>query len=239
MKIVPVPDWFLGKDVIIESFSFLVLLSFFFLCWRNYKLNKNKKVFYLGGGFLLIAFAQLATILTKVVLYYDSVVTRNIGLAVITYHVVKSVDIFYYIGFFFQRFLTLAGLYFMYRFPSARKPETEDILIATSFVLISAIFGHWSYFVFPLASILLIGMIINKYYNIYKVSHLENTRMLIIAFFVLAIANIPLLCCPNNYAYVTSSLLELVSYIILVLLIIRILRAGKYGKKKKQDRNNP
>ncbi|MDZ4226591.1 MAG: hypothetical protein U1B79_00590, partial [Candidatus Pacearchaeota archaeon] len=71
VKIVPTPDWFIGKDVIIEFFSLVVLIIFAVLAYRYYNLNKNRNILYLGTGFGLIALAQLATILTKLVLYYD------------------------------------------------------------------------------------------------------------------------------------------------------------------------
>ena len=110
VKIVLTPDWFLGADVFIEFFSFIVLLIFSILSVRTYKLNKNRSFLYLGWGFGLIALAQLAALITKLVLYYDIGPTQAIGQAIITSQLLSSVDIFYYAGFFFQRFLTLAGL---------------------------------------------------------------------------------------------------------------------------------
>ena len=109
MRFVLTPDWFIGKDVFIEAFSFIVLLVFAFLAFRYFQLNKkNRNFLYLGSGFALIAVAQLATILTKLVLYYDFGPSQQIGKAiVITYQILNSVDVFYYIGFFFYRLLTL------------------------------------------------------------------------------------------------------------------------------------
>ena len=71
VKIVFTPDWFLGKDVLIDFFSFLVLFTFFILAVKTYKLNKNRRFLYLGWGFGLIGLAQLAAVITKLVLYYD------------------------------------------------------------------------------------------------------------------------------------------------------------------------
>ncbi len=121
MKIVFTPDWFLGTDVLIEIFSFIILFVFFYLSVKAYKLSRNKNSLYLGVGFLLIALAELATIFTKVVLYYDTTFTQHIGQVIVTYNVVKSVDIFYYIGFFFHKLLTLLGFYVIYRLPLKKK----------------------------------------------------------------------------------------------------------------------
>lgn len=117
MKLVNIPNWFLGKDVIIDAFSFIILLAFFILAYRYYKLSKKKNFLYLGLGFLLIAIAQLAVIMTKLVLYYDTTFTQNIGQIVVTYNLVQTVDIFYYAGFFFNKLLTLLGLFIIYRLP--------------------------------------------------------------------------------------------------------------------------
>src|SRR3989337_1527469 len=111
VKIVPTPDWFIGKDVVIEVFSLVVLAIFVFLAYRYYRMNKNRNILYLGSGFGLIALAQPATILTKLV--------------------------FYYAGFFFHRFLTLSGLYILYRLPRDRK-SIGDYVIVIYFILISS-----------------------------------------------------------------------------------------------------
>src|SRR3989344_621789 len=105
MKIVFTPDWFLSSDVVIETFSFFTLILFFILSYRYYKISRNRKTLYLGVGFLLIAVAELATIFTKLVLFYDTTFTQQIGQAIITYNIAKSVDVFYEVGFFFHKLL--------------------------------------------------------------------------------------------------------------------------------------
>jgi len=47
MRFVFTPDWFLGKDVLIEGFSFIVLLIFAILAIRYFKLNKIEIFFIL------------------------------------------------------------------------------------------------------------------------------------------------------------------------------------------------
>ena len=105
MKIVVTPDWFLTHDVSIEIFSFAILFIFFLLAYASYRMSKNKNVFYLGIGFLLISIAELSSILTKFVLYYNTTFTQQIGHMIITTQIVRSVDIFYYLGFFFYQFV--------------------------------------------------------------------------------------------------------------------------------------
>ena len=82
MRIVFTPDWFLGQDVLINLFSFLILSLFFLLSVKNYRISKNKRILYLGVGFLLIALAELSVVLTKFAIFYDVDVTQSIGQAI-------------------------------------------------------------------------------------------------------------------------------------------------------------
>ncbi|MCX6748628.1 MAG: hypothetical protein NT076_03405 [Candidatus Pacearchaeota archaeon] len=221
MKLVFTPDWFMNADVLIEGFSFLVLTAFFFLCYRYYKLNKKKNFLYLGFGFLLIALAQLSVILTKFVLYYDTTFTQQVGQLIITSHVVNSVDIFYYIGFFFQKFLTLAGFYIIYRLP---KKNFGDVLLAGYFLIISAVFSVKAEYVYHITVLVLLVMIIRNYYDIYIKNKSANTKMLITAFVILALGHLTGILAEIQFFYVLGNLLELASYIMLLALIIKIIK---------------
>lgn len=234
MKIVFTPDWFLGGDVLIEIFSFAVLLAFFVLCVKSYKLTKNKSTFYLGAGFLAIAIAEIVTIFTKLILFYDTTFTQQIGQMVVTYNVVKSVDIFYYIGFFLHRLLTLVGFYIIYKIPS-KKGTKEDYIIGACFIVISAVFSQFFYHVFHITVIVLLGLIIYNYNKVYRKNKLKSTKMLLVAFWILLVSQVLLCLSPLQMVYVLGQILQLVSYITLLILIIGI---GKYGKEKSKKRHN-
>ena len=115
------PSWFLAPDVVINVFSFLILLTFFILCIKSYKLNKNKGIFYLGVGFASIALGQLAITMTKFVLYYHTTVAGAIGNAIIKYNIVSSVNVVYNLSIFLNGLFTLIGLYVIYRLPQKEK----------------------------------------------------------------------------------------------------------------------
>lgn len=234
MKIVLTPDWFLGFDVLIELFSFIVLVIFSTLSLRNYKLNKNKKNFlYIGIGFGLIALAQLATILTKTVLYYDFSLIQQVGNAIITNQVVSSVDIFYYIGFFFYKFLTLMGLYIIYRLHYKRS-SIGDSALFVYFILLSALLSVEIYYLFHLTALFILLMIARNYYLIYKDNHFSNTKILMTGFGILAVSQF-LFIFSNETLQATANVVELISYTLLLFLAIKI---RKDGKKKKSDGNN-
>ena len=234
MKIVFTPDWFLGSDVLIEIFSFIILFLFFYFSVKSYRLNKNKNALYLGFGFLLIAIAELSTIFTKLILYFDTSFTQEIGRMIITRQIVQSIDIFYYIGFFFHKLFTLAGLYIIYRLPS-RKKTVGDFFLAFYFLILSALFSQGFYYLFHLTALFLLILIMKNYNNIYKENKSGNTLVLIIAFGILALSQIILLLSKIEVFYALAQIIQVVSYLILLVLIIRIV---KHGKKKKSSEYN-
>ncbi|MBU0958112.1 MAG: hypothetical protein KKF56_04875 [Nanoarchaeota archaeon] len=236
MKIVFTPDWFLSPDVIIEVFSFVILFLFFIFSYKNYKLNKNKNSLYLGIGFLLIALAELATILTKLILYYDTSFTQTVGQIIVTYQAVQSVDIFYYVGFFWHKLLTLAGFFMIYRLPF-KKTFAGDFIFGVYFLLISALFSVGFYYLFHLTALILLILIIGNYYEVYKKNKSDNTKLLISALSLLAFSQVIFILSKFVVFYAIAQVIQLVSYILLLVLIIRILQHGKsykgfLGKKK-------
>ena len=237
MKIVLTPDWFVGKDIMIYFFSLLVLIIVFVLAIKSYKLNKkNKNLLYLGLGFGLIALAELAGVFTKLVLYYDIGPAQAIGQAIITNQLVSSVDIFYYLGFFFHNLLILAGLYIIYRLPQ-KKLHLEDYVLVLYFIVLSAILSEYEgfFYLFHLTAFVLSLLIINNYYKIYKKNKFVNTKMLIMAFSVFALAQIIYVFSKIEILFAIANVTELISYVILLFLIIRIM---KYGEKKKPHGHN-
>lgn len=235
VKIVLTPQWFLGTDVFIEAFSLLVLLTFTFLAFRYYRINKNKNILHLGTGFAFISVAQIADLLTKLVLFYDIGPSRIIGEALINSQVVASVDIFYYMGFFFYRLLTLLGLYIIYRLPQEKKNSAGDYVLMVYFILISALLGDELYYIFYITALILLILIVDGYYEVYKKNKFPNTKILIIAFSLLALSHLICVLSDINLMYVLGDVVELISYTIFLGLIIRI---WIHGKEKKQDEHH-
>ena len=227
------PDWFLGGDVLIEVVSFIVLSLFVYFCIKNYKLSCKKSFLWLGLGFALIAIAEISTIFTKFAIFYDTSFTHQIGKFIVTHTVTNTVDVFYYIGLFFHKFLTLCGLYIIYKIPM-KKGLSGDFLLGLYFLIVAALFSHVVYYIFHLTAIGLLVLIITNYSEVYKKNKSENTLLLIVAFVCLMVSQGIAVLCKLHVLYVLAQVLQVGSYLILLILIIKIL---KYGKKKKQDRN--
>ncbi len=232
MKIVFTPDWFLGHDVLIDVFSFVILFLFFLFSIKSYKLNKNKRLLYLGIGFLLIALAELSIILTKFAIFYDTTLTSSIGGLIITYQVVSSVDIIYYLSFFFERLFTLSGLYIIYRLPL--KKLSGDFVLVSYFIIIASVMCHNFYYIYHLTALIFLGLITRNYIKVYRKNKSANTQIFILAMSLLAISQVMFVLSKVSYFYVTAQIIQLTSYITLLILIIKITKNGK----KKQDKHN-
>ncbi len=224
MKIVFTPDWFLNNDVLIETFSFFILVTFFLLALKSYSMSRKKSVLYLGMGFFLIALGQLAAIVTKLVLYYDTSVVQEIGQVIITSNIVKSVDIFYYAGFFFSRFFTLLGLYAIFKIPHEKK-ISSDFFLAIYLLLIVALLSHNFYYLYNFTAFVILVPIIRQYYLIYKKEKMTSTAILIFAFILLAVAQFTFMFSQMGNFYVIAQNIQLASYLILLVLIVKILRS--------------
>ncbi|HOW37146.1 MAG TPA: hypothetical protein PLK34_02770 [Candidatus Pacearchaeota archaeon] len=234
MNLLFTPDWFLGRDILIEIFSFVVLSVFFILCLRNYKLNRNKKTLYLGVGLLFIALAQAAMAATKFAIFYNTSVTSSIGDFIIQTKVVSSVQIIYGISFFLFRMFTLLGLYILYRLPT-KKNLVGDFLLAFYFIIISAVLGREFYYLFHATALVLLGLITYNYYLLYKQNRFVNTKILTFAFGLLALSQFLFMLSQLEVVYVIGNLIELVSYLIVLFLIFKIL---KHGQKTKPNGYN-
>ncbi len=237
MKIVLTPDWFIGKDLPIYFISLVVLIIISVLAIRSYKLNKkNKGLLNLGIGFGLIALATLAGVFTKLVLYYDIGPAQAIGQAIITSQIFSSVDVFYYLGFFFHNLLFLIGLYIIYRVPKKRL-NLGDYVLTLYLLALSALLSvnEGFFYLFNLTSLILLTLIIKHYYKIYKENKFANTKLLLIVFSILALSNFIYIFSQLEILYVLANIIEILSYVILLFLIIRIL---KHGEKKKPYEHN-
>jgi hypothetical protein len=237
MKVIFPPQWFLNIDILIEAVSFFIILIFSILCIKNYRLNKDKKFLYLGGGFGLITLSQLIVTITKAVVFYNASFVGAGGEIIIPYNLFDFVSVFSYVGFFAYRFLMLLGLYVIYKLP--KRVFEKDFLLVLYLIIIVTIFSREITHLFYITTFIILLLITKKYFDIYHKNKSKGTLILTVAFTGLASANaIFIFAKLMSPIYITASIMGLVSYIILLILIIRILEYGKNDKKKKQDGYN-
>ncbi|HTZ42084.1 MAG TPA: hypothetical protein VMC07_02675 [Candidatus Omnitrophota bacterium] len=231
--LISVPDWFLTPDFLINVFSFLVLSVFLILCIKNFRLNKNKKMLYLGIGFAFIALAQLAVLARKFGLYYNTSFTTSVGATIIQYNVMNPTDILYRLGTFLYKSLSLIGLYIISRFPK-KKTNLKDVFLIAYFIVLSVLSSDVVGYLFRITSMGMFAYLSYNYYLLYKKNKFRNTFILSGAFAIMSLAQI-LFMVSVFVAGIVADLLQLGSYIILLILIIRIL---KHGNEKEPDGHN-
>jgi len=238
MNIVLPPMWFFNVDILIEVFSFAVISMFSFLCIKNYKLTKDKKFLYLGGSFSLMTLAQLAVTITKAMLFYNASFVGAGGEIVIPLNLFDFISVFYTVGFFIYRIGILFGLYAIYKAP--KDIFEKESLLVLYFIIIVALFSQQIAHLFHITALIILLLIIKKYYDVYRKNEDKGTLILISAFTGLALSNaIFIFARLMSPIYVTASIIALISYITLLVLIVRILEYGKNnGKKKKQNGYN-
>jgi len=210
----------------------LILGLFFFFSIKNYRVSKNKRLLYLGIGFLLIALAEFSVVLTKFAIFYDTSVTQGIGNLIITYDVVKSLDIFYYLSFFFNRLFTLLGFYIIYRLPLKR--ISGDFVLVVYSIFVISLLSHNVYYLYHFTALIFLALVTRNYLKIYQENKLPNTGIFVVALSLLGLSQIMFILSNIGYIYVGAQIIQLISYITLLILIMRI---SKNGTKKQAKHN--
>ena len=161
-------DWFNIPSIIIDLFSFLVLFLISMTSLRYYKINKDKKYFYLGGSFLLICSSFLFKLFTNLTVYYNGLVETSAQTAVITtLEAIRSYNVFSSITFALFTFLNLMGLYMLYSIYQ-QKQSGYSIILISYFILISTYVSNSNYYIFHLTSLIFLTAITSLYLTKYK-----------------------------------------------------------------------
>jgi len=233
------PQWFLAPDLIIDFFSFIILLAFTTISLKYYKLSKNKKFLYLGLAFLLIGLGELVRIIMYLGTNLNLSTTYRIGRVIIESGIISSADIFYFVGFSLYRFLLMLGFYLIYFTTKREKTRLEHLLIIY-FIFILTLFtnesyhifniGIWAYHIFNFTIAVFIFIIVINYIRLYQERKSGNTKILIYSFFLLLISYITIIFArKEGNIYIAANTLQLISYVLFLTIIIRIY---KHGKKK-------
>lgn len=230
LSLVLSPKWFLGPDILIDFFSFFVLMIFAFLSFRYYRLSQNKKFIYLSLAFLLVGLGEISKIVMNLGLYYNLKSTYEIGRIIVTANVVKSVETVYRVGFFLNKLLILLGFYSLY-YTTRKKHSWFNLIAVLYFIVISALFTDLTYYLFNITITILVAIMLIYYLNNYKERGSGNARTLSWAFSILVISYATMIFAKiNSNAYIVANLFQLASYILLLYLIISIYKQN--GKKK-------
>ena len=222
------PQWFYGKDLMIDVVSVFVLSLIAFFSIRYYKINrKNKNHLYLAVSFFLIAVSFLAKILTNFTLYYHIFETKTFGLYTLTYHTIKASAILFDIGYLFYRILMLLGLYMLYSIYYKDQPKSNIFIIAF-FILISTYFSQAAYSTFHLTALAFLALITLHLYKNFRKNRQFTAKLLASSFAIISVSQVFFMSATfNNLLYVIAEAIQLIGYLILLITFFKVLRNAK------------
>lgn len=225
------PQWFYGKDIIIDLVSMLVLLLIASFSIKCYRFRKNRNYLFLGMSFGLLSVAFLFKALMNLEVYYTVVQTVHIGAITLTYETLKSADTLFETGFLIYRLLTLSGLYILYSIYH-KQPRTNYILVPY-LLIIATYFTLQAYYMFHITAFIMLMLITADYYKNYCKTRNQATKLLAISFITITASQVFFILAASKLEfYAIGELIQLVGYITLLATFITVLR---HGRKKNKD----
>ncbi|MFH1211648.1 MAG: hypothetical protein V1659_01845 [Candidatus Woesearchaeota archaeon] len=232
------PNWFFGKDIIIDIVAVIVLLLIGFVSIKNYSLlgKTNKKHLFFGISFVLIAISIIAKITTNFTLYYHKYeIVQQIKNVIIVQQTSQASMFLFLLGFLVYHMFMLWGLYGVFATIS-NESKKSNIALAVFLIAVLTYFTNQLYYIFHLVSFFLIVLIIIRYQQNYLNNRNSSTKYLLIGFILLAISQVAFIFEKlSSIIYVAAEIIQLIGFL---MLLITLLLVFKHGKKKKPYRHN-
>ena len=230
IEVVYSPQWFYGKDILIDIVAVLVLFFIGLFSLRYYTINKkNKNYLHFAVSFFIMSLAFLSKILTYFTIYTHSVQTRTVGSVTLTLQTITSYDTLFFVGLLLYRLLTLVGLYLLYAI--YQKHSKSTIFLSIALLALLTYFSQSAYYVFHVTSLILLLLITIQYAKNYKKSKLITAGLIVVSFGIITASHcIAAFIRLTKIFYVAAEFVQLLGFLILLIAFILVL---KHGKKKK------
>ena len=218
------PVWFNGWDIAFNVVSIVVALLIAGFSWRVYSFNKENKYAYFSLAFVLVAIGLLFQSFTNGVLYFTPV--RDVVLEVLrpaTGQGLQYSDLFYR-GAFFIQMASMLGAWLLIFFLSQKSRarltkffEVSQIALFVYFILLISVVSNFTYLVFYVTSLVLLGLIVLNYYKNYLNVQRKNAWLAMLSFLLIFIAHVFFIFVfihPGFYAF--GSILMLLGFLTLL-----------------------
>lgn len=233
VKLVYSPEWFYGKDIIIDIVSVFVLLLIAFFSARYYSITKNKNYLFLALSFALLAASFMFKIFMNVNIYYKIVETKPLGIITATYQTMIASGYLFFSSFLLYRTLTLFAVYFLYLIH--HKSSWSNYLLMAYLIFISTYFTYKEYYIFHLTLLIMLVLVTIDYARKYLKQKHFSTKLVAFSFGVIAISQLFFILVDlGSQFYVIGELVQLIGYASLLFTFVTVLR---YGRKENKDRN--
>jgi len=229
MDILYSPQWFYGKDIIIDLVSIVVLLLIGYFNRQYYFIDRHKKEHNIFAfSFLLLGISFIFKILTNFTLYTHVIKTEQWGIFDLTYHVIQYSNLLLLVGTIASHLLTLFGMYLLYS-TYYKKQLKSSIFFIAYFLIIITYFSDSAYYLFHLTTFFFLVFIIAKLYQNCRLQ-CQNTiaKLTTASFIIIAVSQVLFtLIGINQIYYVIAELVQLVGYALLLISFILVLRNGQ------------
>ncbi len=233
IDIVTGPRWFNAYEVTIDIIGAVVIFLISYFSSRYYALNKkNKNYAYLSAAFFLLGLSFLSKIIVSVLIYFVGIQALPERVLMVTQLRIWSSEAPYTLAVMGYRFLTICGLYVLYRLSEKnfKLSSQDNILIVVMFGII-VYFTQNLYYVFHILALLLLFMITNNYIKVYYKNKSANTKSLAYCFGLLGLSHLLLFFSRIEFKlYVIGGLMQLLAYVIMLITFIMVLKHGKKTK---------
>jgi hypothetical protein len=229
------PQWFLGRDFIIDLVSVAVLLMIGFFSWRYYSLNKsNKKHLLIFTSFVLLGLSFIFKIATYFILYSTNFKVQVYELFGRLVYYVTPTNSLFAASFIIYAVLTLLGFFIF--FTVYEKFSLKSVILIMYLLVTVVLFSDDAYIFLHLTAFLLTLMIALSLWNNYRINGMNTTKYLALSFGIISMSLI-LFILAHNYSsmYVIGELVQLAGYVVLLITFISVL---KHGKKKGKTTDN-
>ncbi len=229
------PQWFLGRDFIIDLVSVVVLLLIGFFSWKYYSLNKsNKKHLLIFTSFILLGLSFIFKIATYFILYSSHFQVQVYQLFGKLVYYVTPTNTLFAVSFIIYAVLMLIGFFIF--FTVYEKFSIKSVILIMFLLVTIVLFTDDAYIFMHLTAFLLTLMIALSLLRNYRLNGMRTTKYLAMSFGIISLSLI-LFILAHNYSsmYVVGELVQLAGYVILLVTFISVL---KHGKKKGKITNN-
>lgn len=234
VKFIYSPQWFYGKDIIIDIVSIVVLLLIAFFSMRYYGIKKNRNYLHLAVSFAILAGSFLFKVIMNYNIYYKVIETKQLGLITVAFQALKASGKLFVTSFLLYWFFTLFGFYILYSIYQKQSPS--NFLLGTYLLLVLSYFAYPAYYVFHLTLFVLLVLITLNHSRKYIKTRHFATKLVACSFGLIALSQVFfILVDVNSHFYVIGELVQLIGYIILLITFIMVLR---YGRTQDKDRHH-
>lgn len=219
------PEWFFGWDVAFELMFAIILLAISLFAFKEYKVSDQKKIKYLGYGFLFIGVSYIIQSI------FNFLIISKLDDQICQVILIRQIAAIESIALYFHLILWTIGLMFLVYMTF--RSENKGLLVLLNIISLIAIFVSGNVmFMFYLISTAVIIYLVFHFMSNYLNNHKNNALFIAVAFLFLLVSQIHFLFSMDHIKfYVVGHIFELIAY---SMILYNFYRVRKKNESKKR-----